>query len=801
MPKPGGGDGQRNPTISTMLLSRDVLMLQSVAHFFDSQDFMPHGHCFLWEPGILWLHILSDAVIVSAYFSLPFALLVIIRKRKDLPFQGIFLLFGAFILLCGTTHLMGIWVLWYPDYAVEGIIKALTAIASISTFFVVVKLIPQILLLPSPSQLASVNQELRDANNKLALLYEHSRESGQARLRAVVDNVLDGLITIDERGNIESFNPACERIFGYESSEAIGKNIKMLMPEPYHSEHDDYLSHYRETGEAHIIGTAGREVSAKRKDGSVFPMDLSISAFQLEDGRHFSGIIRDITARKQSEARLRAVVDHAIDGLITIGERGIVESFNPACERIFGYGADEVIGQNIRVLMPEPYHSEHDGYLHHYIETGDAKIIGTAGREVRAKRKDGSVFPMDLAVSAFELKDGRHFSGIIRDITARKAAEQEIRDNAMRLNAVFDTVVDGLITINSQAIIQSFNASAERIFGYGPEEVIGQNIRMLMPEPYRGEHDSYVGNYLETGIAKIIGIGREVTAKRKDGSIFPMELGISAFNIGAETAFVGIVRDITARSQSETTLLRYTTELERRNKELDDFAHIASHDLKEPLRGLFNNAKFLEEDYGDKIDAMGMKRLQRLCYLTQRMETLVNDLLYFSRLGRQELAIGPADINTAIRDIESMMETTLKEKNAFIDIPKVFPEIVCDKTGVTEIFRNLITNAVKYNDREKKIVEVGYVDEVQAEKGIETQVFYVKDNGIGIEAEFHEEIFRIFKRLNEEDDDKKGTGVGLTFVRKIVDRHGGRIWLESELGKGSTFYFTLTPGVARAAAA
>jgi PAS domain S-box-containing protein len=504
-------------------------------------------------------------------------------------------------------------------------------------------------------------------------------------------------------------------------------------------------------------------------------------------------------AFRQSENTLSAVVDNVIDGLITINERGRISTFNPACERIFGYTAAEVIGQNIKMLMPEPYHSKHDGYLSHYVATGEAHIIGTSGREVAAKRKDGSVFPMDLSISAFELADGRHFSGIIRDITARKQAEQEIKDGAIRLKAVFDTVVDGLITINSHAIVQTFNASAERIFGYKAEEVIGENIKMLMPEPYHGEHDGYVGNYLKTGQAKIIGVGREVSAKRKDGSIFPMELGISAFTIGKETAFVGIIRDITARKEAETKLLRYTNALERSNKELDDFAYIASHDLKEPLRGLFNNAKFLEKDYKDKIDAGGVGRLQRLCYLTQRMEILVNDLLYFSRLGRQELAIQPTDLNAAIRDIESMMETTLKEKNATISIPHTLPEIVCDKTRVTEIFRNLISNAVKYNDQEKKIVEIGYMDEVRTKTGIAKNVFYVRDNGIGIEEEFYEEIFRIFKRLNEEDDDKKGTGVGLTFVRKIVDRHGGRIWLESKLGQGTTFYFTLTLGATYAA--
>ncbi|WP_443750857.1 sensor histidine kinase [Asticcacaulis solisilvae] len=168
------------------------------------------------------------------------------------------------------------------------------------------------------------------------------------------------------------------------------------------------------------------------------------------------------------------------------------------------------------------------------------------------------------------------------------------------------------------------------------------------------------------------------------------------------------------------------------------------------------------------------------------MESLVDDLLYFSRLSRQDLAVQGADLNRIVRDIELMMEVTLRERNAVIAIPEALPTIICDVPRVTELFRNLITNAVKYNDKPEKRIEVGVAGQ---EDG--APVFYVRDNGIGIEPRFFSDVFRIFKRLNEEDDAVKGTGVGLTFVKKIVERHGGRIWLESEPGAGTTFFFTL----------
>jgi two-component system, LuxR family, sensor kinase FixL len=364
--------------------------------------------------------------------------------------------------------------------------------------------------------------------------------------------------------------------------------------------------------------------------------------------------------------------------------------------------------------------------------------------------------------------------------------------DADALLAVMETIIDGLITIDAQGAVRSFNPAAVKIFGYQPEEVIGQNVKMLMPEPYHSQHDAYLANYHRTGEAKIIGKGREVTARRKDGSIFPISLGVSEMRVGEMRMYVGIIRDITQRKELERERVQFIAELARSNQELDDFAYIASHDLKEPLRGVANNATFLMEDYEHSLDEKGVKRLNRMVFLCQRMERLVDDLLYFSRLGRQKLAIQATNLNTVVKDIEAMLETTLHEQSAEIVIPRPLPTITCDLPRITEVFRNLITNAIKYNKSASKRIEIGYAatGELPPE-ATDKLVFYVRDNGIGIPQEFHREIFRIFKRLNEEDDTQRGSGVGLTFVQKIIERHNGRIWLESEVGGGTTFYFTI----------
>jgi PAS domain S-box-containing protein len=372
---------------------------------------------------------------------------------------------------------------------------------------------------------------------------------------------------------------------------------------------------------------------------------------------------------------------------------------------------------------------------------------------------------------------------------SRTAAELDRSQS--RLRAVVDYAVDGLITFDAMGRVTSFNPACERIFGFKAEEMIGNDLKAVLPGLNRS--GAGLGGYVASNEARALGAtGHEVVAHRKDGTSFPADLSVSAYTLDGRRHFAGIVRDITLRKQADQTVMNYMHALERSNKELDDFAYIASHDLKEPLRGIHNHSRFLREDNADKLDEESVKRVERLVYLSQRMERLVNDLLYFSRLGRQELAVQETDLVAVVADIEETLEHFLEERGAKISVPNGLPVYTCDKPRVTELFRNLITNAIKYNDKPAKLVELGFLRSHVTQQGARMEnVFYVKDNGCGIDPEFHEEIFRIFKRLQPQSGPDDGTGVGLTFVKKIVERHGGAIWLESTPGLGTTFYFTL----------
>ena len=271
-----------------------------------------------------------------------------------------------------------------------------------------------------------------------------------------------------------------------------------------------------------------------------------------------------------------------------------------------------------------------------------------------------------------------------------------------------------------------------------------------------------------------------------------------------------VIVDIVLRNADE--LANINAKLERSNSELDAFAYIASHDLKEPLRGIHNYSSFLIEDYADAIDKEGLSKLQTLMRLTQRMEDLIDSLLHFSRVGRVELSLQETNLNELVKNVIDVLRISLEDTQADINIPRGLPSILCDRVQVSEVFSNLIGNAIKYNDKADKWVEIGFLDsgygELEAGNPTDSElssspspithpqspnpiIFYVRDNGIGIKEKHLDAVFRIFKRLHPSHRYGGGTGAGLTIAKKIVERHGGRIWVESTYGEGSTFYFTL----------
>ena len=307
--------------------------------------------------------------------------------------------------------------------------------------------------------------------------------------------------------------------------------------------------------------------------------------------------------------------------------------------------------------------------------------------------------------------------------------------------------------------------------------------------------------YLQRQLVQPIVTLADAIKSFEHGAVMADGLGRGRDEIGElGRAFIDMARerqraevDLADRNQLLATtndqLEHANAELERSNRELDSFAYIAAHDLKEPLRAMRNHATFLQEDHREHLGDDGKKRLDRLIDLGQRMDQLISDLLYYARLGRGEQASEPVDLNDLISDIEARLVDTLEAQSAVIIRNEDLPRIIGNRAQITALFQNLIVNGVKYNDAEDKRIEIGLETRQGEDAG--DVLIYVRDNGIGIEEKFHQEVFKIFKRLKSEKAYGAGTGAGLSFVKKIVDNHGGRIWLESDVGAGTTFFFTL----------
>ena len=618
---------------------------------------------------------------------------------------------------------------------------------------------------------------------------EQEVANNSLRLKVMIDSTLDGLITIDDKAIIQTLNASAERMFGLTREEATGRSLAILTPDPFRTATDGYSASDLKIGEVKIIGI-GREVSGIRKDGTIFPMDLTVSAFRVGLQSGYVGIVRDITVRKlvedNSALLLASIVASSDDAIVSKNLSGIITSWNSGAERMFGFNALQAVGQHITFIIP-PDKMEEESYVLERLNRGEE----IQHFETVRMGMNGQRIHVELTVSPIRDGAGRLIgaSKIMRNVKEREESEAD-RQTASKLRAVLDHAVDGLITIDARGIMESFNPACVRVFGYESQEVIGKNITMLMPEPYHGGHEGFLSHYAATGDARITGpAGQEVSGRRKDGSVFPMYLSVSAFELGDGKHYSGIIRDITERKAVEAErekiaaeLARYTRALERSNLELDAFAYAASHDLKAPLRVIHNASTWIEEDLAGKLTAEMSENMNLLRSRVLRMDRLLDDLLEYSRIGRE----------TDDRHTEAISGTVLMENiQGLISPPDGFIVDATPSLAGIEVFRmplqqiliNLISNAIKHHDRKTGHIQVSVED-----LGADWR-FSVKDDGPGIPAEYHEKIFKMFQTLKPRDQ-VEGSGMGLAMVRKHIDVAGGELKLESAVDQGSTFSFT-----------
>lgn len=364
----------------------------------------------------------------------------------------------------------------------------------------------------------------------------------------------------------------------------------------------------------------------------------------------------------------------------------------------------------------------------------------------------------------------------------KKKTEECLRSSEEKFKAVVESANDAVLTMDVSGYVSYANPATHCIFGYSPNELIGKPVRILVPQRNLAKHLCDLDRLRTTGTSTLLGKTVELTGLRKSGEEFPLELSLSSWELNGEKHFAGIVRDISLRKEVEKAREK-TLEVEKQNRDLEEFATIASHDLKEPLRTVTMYSQLLERLYKDKLGEDGGELIRVVVEYSKRMGKLIDDLLAFSQLGQK--GIVPAEtvnLNLAISRAIQNLSMIILETGAEIAIPQL-PDVQGNPSLLTMVFQNLLGNAIKFRGNRKPMVEICIEDKASE------WIFSVKDNGIGFDPQRQDDLFVIFKKVH--DGSFGGSGIGLATCKRIIEGHHGRIWAESSPGQGATFYFSL----------
>lgn len=610
------------------------------------ESFMPHGYCLFWNPALVWLFVIGNSLVTLSYYSIPASIAILVSKRQGLVFHWMFVLFGSFIFACGTTHLVKIWTIWHPDYWLEGSLDLLTGLLSLVTAILLWPLVPKALALPSPAQLEA-----------------------------------------------------------------------------------------------------------------------------------------EIVQRKKAEEKFRALLEAAPDAMVIVNKDAKISIVNAQTEKMFGRKREKLLGETVHMLLPVPYREPHAVEWETFVK--DHVSSGRTTYESVGLREDGTEFPVEISLSPLQTEEGEFVSASIRDITRRKANEAQLRDSEERFRLLVSGVRDYAITmLDAEGKVVSWNSGAEKITGFAPEEVLGEVFeRVHLPEDRESgkpARDLILaardGRYEEEG-----------WRVRKDGSKFYASVLITSVKdeLGNLRGFANITRDSTERKKAEESEKELSYKLTRSNQELQQFAYVVAHDLREPLRSISTFAELLAESCKPKLNARETEFLDIVLSANVRMQQLITDLLAYCRVERTATTPVEIDMKQLVEQAMANLYVAIEESRGRVEVGEL-PTIVGDQVQLRQLLQNLIGNALKYRGPDDPVVKIS------GESHNGDWKFAVSDNGIGFDMNFSDRIFQPFHRLHA-GGKYAGTGIGLAICRKIVEHHGGKIWAHSQQGleAGSTFFFTI----------
>jgi PAS domain S-box-containing protein len=871
-------------------------MLELLGNLFTSGPFIPHEHCYLWNTELVWLHLLSDALIALAYYSIPLTLLYFVQKRKDFPFGWIFLLFGVFIVACGTTHLMEIWTLWHPTYWLSGAIKAFTALVSLYTAVMLVALVPQALAIPSPAQLEATNRELQtqmserqqaeaalrsahgalegrvqerttdleQANQALQVeIAEHKRTATALQevttlQQAILDSANYTIISTTVEGVILTFNQAAERWLGYDAAEVVGKTTPVII-----HDRDEVVQRSQELSqelgvtiepgfEAFVAKPRRGEIDERewsyiRKDGSRFPVMLSITA--LRDAEHhitgFLGIGSDISDRKLAEEEARRQnrrsqlfaevtlkirqslqLEEILQTTVTEVHR-ILQADRVLIFQLLPDGSGTVVQEAVVPGWPVTLGQGivdpcfHEGYLEQYRQGRIGTIADVENNDTQPcyieflqqlAVKANLVVPILLRENlwglliAHQCDHPRQWTDFETELLGQLAnqmgialaqsqlLEQEIQQRQeltrsqqelQTMSTALESAVEGISQLDTQGRYLNVNPAYARMVGYQPEELLNMDWGLVVHPDDRERLSAAYQQMLTSGKAEV-----EARALRKDGSVFDKQVVmVKAYD--QQQQFIGhycFMKDISDRREVERLK--------------DEFISIVSHELRTPLTSIAGALDLLA---GGVLQAQPQDAQQMLMIAannTERLVRLINDILDIERIesGKVVMTKQVCEASQLMTQSVEVVQDMAAPAGVTLSVSPLAARLWADPDRIIQVFTNLLSNAIKFSPSESTVWLTAELRETcSSGEPIEACLvprreiwFQVRDQGRGIPADKLESIFERFQQVDASDSRQRGgTGLGLAICRSILHQHGGRIWAESQLGEGSRFFFTL----------
>jgi len=664
---------------------------------------------------------------------------------------------------------------------------------------------------------------------------EEALRASEEKFRAVSDTANDAIISADQSGKIRYWNAAAERIFGYSESEVLGKPLTLLIPQRLRDKHEKGMQRYLETGQSHLLGKTV-ELAGLRKDGSEFPLDLSLASWRTAEGVFFTGLVRDITVRKQAEKALleakedleRRVAERtaeldevnaqlkselALRQRAQEAERQTQERFrflfahnplpmwvydleslqflevNGAAIEQYGYSREEFLRMRITDIRPP----EDIPKLLKSVQNSKPGLQHSGIWQHR--RKDGEIIECEIISHSLDWGGRGAVLTVAQNVTERRKAERALRESELRLRRIVDLVPHRIFARNQAGRFLLANRAVAEFWGTEVVQVVGKTFHSL--HRYPEEAAQILRNDLEvieSGVPKHKLEERLTNASGEQRILLTTRIPFSDAAWGGQVV-LGVSIDITDLKRAEEEIRRLneslesrvqerTAQLEEANKELEAFTYSVAHDLRAPLRHMSGFARILVEDYGPALDENARHYLDRVSGGARHMGQLVDDLLNLSRVGRKELSLQLTPLDSLVKSALDELGPELAGREIEWRI-RPLPSINCDATLLKQVFVNLLSNAVKYTrTRERAVIEVGQTTHDQQ------RVVFVRDNGIGFDMAYSRKLFGIFQRLHSSKD-FEGTGVGLAIVQRILQKHGWRIWTEAAINQGATFFFTV----------